>query len=168
MKSLPLVVLLALSGLTASCTTIHPEHSAVNAAWLDTTPRKAEHPPRQADGITHWTTGLPPARTQPENPPNYSSPALVTSTTSSQADEPPQDLHREPLSYVIHHRTNDRGRGHRSRCNPPRAQRQPFERTVEKVGPSIVPRPTAPLIDRTLGASGPLNHGLSQRSRAHR
>ena len=168
MKFFSLYLSLALSGLLISCSTIHPDHSAVSADWLDITPRKADYPPRQADGITHWNIGLPPVQAQRDSPQNHSGPALATRTTSSQADDASQNLHREPAAYVFHHQPLYRSRRYRSHYDPPRTQRQPFQRTVEKVGPSIVPRPAAPVIDRTLGASSSLNDGLSQRSRAHR
>jgi hypothetical protein len=153
----------ALCGAVLSCTTSSPDNIICESmAWLDTKPRKAEYPPRPADGITHWHTGLP-AATQDNLPHPSHAESKVAShrndqsggdQTAAPAGAPARHWQYLPSSYPVLYRTEGRRR-HRSRChspgNCPRKPRQTYHRCVEKVGPAIVPRANVPLVHRSAG-----------------
>lgn len=161
MKHLAHSAIFALCSLSLSCTTSPPDHQMVSDAWLDTTPRKAEYPPRSANGITHWNAGLPPARTHHDSPSNQAGSPVSSAKTareiSGAADDSSWGSYRVSSSYPVlyqshqKHYRHHRCRRHHDRSRP---QRQSYQRTVEKVGPSIVPQAKVPLTDRSRADSG--------------
>lgn len=159
-----LCVILPLCGLALSCRTIPPDPLVVSDEWLDTPPRKAGYPPRAADGITHWNAGLPAAgireASRPSHPGSGIAGQQAYQTENRMVSTPANDLVRHPYtvisSYPVYYRMDTRRR-HGSHCHPPgnpaRTPRQSYQRSVEKVGPPMVPRLNVPLVDRSLGTA---------------
>lgn len=148
MKSITLLLSLLIGALSISCTTDlsdYNDRDAVSDAWLDTPPRTPQRPARPADGITHWNRGLPPAGAVKQahviSKPS-SVPARSKTNSGKQNDQQISTGHTGyHTGYTTHYIHGVHRGGHRHHHG--RAQTG-FVRTVEKVGPSIVPRLNVP------------------------
>lgn len=149
MKTPCFLCTLVLCFMSVSCVTRElTDHSVSSVyAWLDTPPRPHWRDPRPQSTLTQWKTGLPPARTA------VSSVPAPSKNRASHVQRGDSDLSRQKNdshSYFQGCRTSYSGRSrrhyHDARVVP---QRQGFVRTVEKVGPSIVPQLSAPQSTRS-------------------
>lgn len=141
--------------LSVSCTTLTTQEwvsEGVSDAWLDTPARVPSGPTRPQSELTHWKTGLPPARQAAVAAVQASSPVSPRRRDDLVVSPPSSSSYQTAGHWV----GNTRYLGGSS--NPPHykgiAQRQPFVRTVKKVGPSIVPQLDIPQSTRTL-SGGP-------------
>lgn len=156
--------------VSVSCVTQGLTDHRVNDAyaWLDTPPRSHLRDTRPQSTLTQWKTALPPARERGS--------AVSIPQVNRASVEQREDVGRSRQNYNFHgstqdNRTSYRGNGgnarrhyqhHDGRGVPQRQGRQGYVRTVEKVGPSIVPQLSAPLSTRSysggpriLPATGP-------------
>lgn len=147
-----LLIPLILGGILPSCTTVTPDHSMVSNGWLQTQPRKAEYPARDAGGIAHWDTSLPPAQGQP---PQQGQPSASAPRTDAVFSQPAQER-GQPVRYPPYYGHSWLA-GHKPIRH--RVSRQPsyfanqqkvgqnYQRSVETIGPAMVPRGNVPLVD---------------------
>ncbi|MCP5538042.1 MAG: hypothetical protein H7A51_17640 [Akkermansiaceae bacterium] len=155
MKRIHFPLSLTLCVLITSCATELADHRMVSDAWLDTSPRRPQLPARPSDGITHWNAGLPSARAVSMARKSSAKAGRPVShpTPVPRSDYAGQESYDLSPGYITGYRSHYRSRGGHPRHGRYQSQRQVYERTVEKVGPSIVPRMDVPLIDRSAGAS---------------
>lgn len=140
----------AVCGLLASCATSDYQASGVSDAWLDTPERVSDAPKLPQSTLTHWKTGLPSAEhvraiTRQRN-------EVVRPVVSTHRKEKDRDRRRADDDYYRAPRVSGYwvASPHRYRHNHHRrTSRPPYTRTVEKVGPSIVPQPEVPLSTRS-------------------
>jgi|FLMP01.1.fsa_nt_emb hypothetical protein len=163
MKFLFLLSSLVMSVLTISCTSNLNEltdQNAVSDAWLDTAPRVSQRPHRPADGITHWKYGPSMDRIttySPRSKPARSAQPAEVASSKQKTTRP--ETHYISSGYTTHYGASHRGHH--------RAPNQGFVRTVEQVGPSIVPRLSVPTVVRSPQAVSTRNHS-SNNKESHR
>ncbi|MFK7912144.1 MAG: hypothetical protein AB8F34_16325 [Akkermansiaceae bacterium] len=137
------------SALLVSCATSNYEATGVSDIWLDTPVRKSDAPKRPQSTLTDLKISLPSVahvsslKKQPW-------PSRVSTRDSeieiAQADAPRQleDIERSLNGVAASRYYSDRQHSY-----PINSPRPPYERKVEKVGPSIVPRPPVSLSTRS-------------------
>ena len=125
-----------------SCVTTDYASSDASDAWLDTAPRVSQQPKRPQSTLADWNTGLPSVAHVKELHEREQQRRWSKSEQMPAAYAPREaENHsvRGGYSYTVHsywpgsYRAHCR-KGHRN------SGREPYVRSVEKVGPSIVPR----------------------------
>jgi len=137
--------------LSVACVTRKPVEKGVSDAWLDTPRRPHSQLAGPKNGLTHWKTGLPPARKA----------AAVSQTPRAGKDwragggvtAPAPSIESSSRYGVVHTRYLDRSRYHHHVRG---GSQSGYVRHVEKVGPSIVPQLSVPLSTRSYSGGPPL------------
>lgn len=148
---------LVLCFVSVSCVTQELADPGVSSvyAWLDTPPRPHMRDTRPQSTLTEWKTGLPPRREARVAVRNESQVSQASKHRASNKDRGDSDRSRQNIdsySYSQGYRTSYAGRSRKYRRHDHGSvapQRQGFVRTVEKVGPSIVPQLSVPLSTRS-------------------
>lgn len=151
-KQIAVLMALTLGGIMTSCTTIPADHSMVSSDWLRTQPREAEHPQRHAGGVAHQDIHLPSTRPQrprpaPQQAPGQTAEAVASQPGQKQIQPPPFPPHYGHSLLIGHRRMRHHVSRYPAIFGDRRKVSQNYERSVETIGPAMVPRGIVPVVD---------------------